>query len=74
MTHPLSLRVMVQDVWDEISFELPTSTSLADMKRRALKATQCSGDPNGYVLKFRGARYATNRGRSPKPASWLTER
>ena len=52
---PLPLRVMVQDAWDEIPLDLPASTSLADVKRRALKAAQVYRDPNEYVLKFRGA-------------------
>jgi hypothetical protein len=52
---PLPLRVMVQDAWDEVSLELPAATSLADVKRRALEATHVRGDPDGYVLKFRGA-------------------
>ena len=55
MSGQLALRVMVQDVWDEIPLELPASTSLADVKRRALEAAQVHRDPNGYVLKFRGA-------------------
>ena len=55
MSGELPLRIMVEDAWDEISLELPVSTSLADMKRRALEAAQVHRDPNGYVLKFRGA-------------------
>jgi hypothetical protein len=51
----LPLRVMVQDAWDEVSFDLPPSTSLGDVKRRALQAAQVRGDPNAYLLKFRGA-------------------
>ena len=35
--------------------ELPASTSLAEVKRQALKATRVTRDPGGYVLKFRGA-------------------
>ena len=30
------VRVMVQDAWDEVTFDLPPTTSLADVKRRAL--------------------------------------
>jgi hypothetical protein len=52
---PLPLRIMVQDAWDEVSLELPVTTSLADVKRRALEAAQVRGDPSGYLLKFRGA-------------------
>lgn len=55
MTAPLAIRIMVQDAWDEVSLELPSATSLADVKRRALEATHVRGDPSGYVLKFRGA-------------------
>jgi hypothetical protein len=51
----LPLRIMVQDAWDEVSLELPVTTSLADVKRRALEAAQVRGDPSGYLLKFRGA-------------------
>jgi len=46
---------MVQDAWDEISLELPSVTSLADVKRRALEAAHVRGDPSEYLLKFRGA-------------------
>jgi hypothetical protein len=51
----LPLRIMVQDAWDEVSVNLPDATSLADVKRRALEMAQVRRDPNGYVLKFRGA-------------------
>jgi hypothetical protein len=51
----LPLRVMVEDAWDEVSLELPVTTSLADVKRRALDAAQVRGDPSRYLLKFRGA-------------------
>jgi hypothetical protein len=55
MTVTLPLRVMVQDVWDEVHLDLPPATPLADLKRQALAATRVTGDPDGYVLKFRGA-------------------
>jgi hypothetical protein len=51
----LPLRVMVQDVWDEIMLELPSATPLAELKRRALELTRVNRDPGGYVVKFRGA-------------------
>jgi hypothetical protein len=51
----LPLRVMVQDAWDEVTLEVPESTALAEVKRRALQATKVTRDPSGYVLKFRGA-------------------
>ena len=55
MSETLSVRVMVQDAWDEVLLELPTGTALAELKRRALEATRVRGAPDGYLLKFRGA-------------------
>jgi len=55
VTASLPLRVMVQDAWDEVQLDLPVSTPLAELKRRALDATRVQGDPAAYVLKFRGA-------------------
>ena len=55
MTPTLSVRVMVQDAWDEIRLELPVGTPLGELKRQALEATRVTGDPAGYLLKFRGA-------------------
>jgi hypothetical protein len=55
VTETLPVRVMVQDVWDEVRLDLPATTSLAHLKQRALDATRVTRDPAGYVLKFRGA-------------------
>jgi hypothetical protein len=55
MSDTLPVRVMVQDVWDEVRLDLPSATPLAEVKRRALEATRVRGDPAAYVLKFRGA-------------------
>ncbi len=55
MSATLPVRVMVQDAWDEFSFDFPPTTSLADVKRRALDAARVPRDPRGYMLKFRGA-------------------
>jgi len=51
----LPVRVMVQDAWDEVRLDLPSSTPLTEVKRRALEATRVIRDPAAYVLKFRGA-------------------
>lgn len=51
----LPVRVMVQDAWDEVRLELPPATRLGEVKRQALAATHVTGDPSGYLLKFRGA-------------------
>jgi hypothetical protein len=51
----LPVRVMVQDAWDEVRLDLPPTTTLGELKRRALDATRVVQDPDGYMLKFRGA-------------------
>ena len=55
MSDTLPVRVMVQDAWDEVRLDLPSSTPLTEVKRRALEATRVIRDPAAYVLKFRGA-------------------
>jgi hypothetical protein len=55
MTETLPLRVMVQDAWDEVRLNLPSVTPLAELKRQALRATRVVGNPDAYLLKFRGA-------------------
>ena len=55
MSLPLPVRVMVEETWDEVSLQFPAATSLADVKKRALGVAQVPGDPDGYLLKFRGA-------------------
>jgi hypothetical protein len=54
----LSLRVMVQDVWDEVRLSALSTSSLGELKRRALAVTRVMRDPDGYVMKFRGAEVA----------------
>ena len=54
----ISVRVMVQDVWDEVRMSAASSSSLGDLKRRALAVTRVMRDPDGYVVKFRGAEVA----------------
>jgi hypothetical protein len=55
MTDVMPLRVMVEDVWDEVPVELPSDTSVAEIKKHALRLTHVKRDPSEYVLKFRGA-------------------
>ena len=52
----LPLRVMVQDVWDQVRLELPPGASVAETKQKALALTHASGQPDDYVVKYRGAR------------------
>jgi hypothetical protein len=55
MTAVLPLRVMVEDVWNEVLLELPAETPVGDIKRQALQASYVTEDPSQYVLKYRGA-------------------
>lgn len=55
MSETLPVRVMVQDVWDEVTLDLPAATTLEELKRQALAVTRVTRDPDGYVIKFRGA-------------------
>jgi hypothetical protein len=51
----LEVRVMVEDAWDQVTLELPSTTSVTDVKRQALTLTHRTGDPGQYLVKFRGA-------------------
>lgn len=51
----MPLRVMVEDVWDEVFLELPEATPVGEVKRQALELTRVNRDPAEYMLKFRGA-------------------
>ncbi len=51
----MPVRVMVEDVWDEIRLELPSATPLVEVKRQALVAARVTRDPAAYLIKFRGA-------------------
>lgn len=55
MTGPRTVRVMVEDTWDQVTLELAPSTALSEVKRRALALTHTAGDPEAFELKFRGA-------------------
>ena len=55
MTAVLPLRVMVEDVWNEVPIEFSEGTPVGEIKRQALLASHVHGDPANYVLKFRGA-------------------
>ena len=49
------IRVMVEDAWDQLTLDVPLSTSVADLKSRALAMTHTMGAPADYQVKFRGA-------------------
>lgn len=54
-TATVSVRVMVEEVWDEVRLELPPTAVLGDVKGAALRHAGVSRDPDGYLVKFRGA-------------------
>ncbi len=51
----MPVRIMVEDAWDEVTLDLPATTPVLDVKRRALALTHRARDAAGYVVKFRGA-------------------
>lgn len=51
----LAVRVMVEDVWDEVSIALPSSTPLGDLKSLALLQAGVPGDAAHYLVKYLGA-------------------
>ena len=51
----LSLRVMVEDVWDEVSVALPASTPLGDVNSLALRQAGVPVDASEYLVKYLGA-------------------
>ena len=56
MTAPiLPVRVMVEDVWDEVSIAVPASTPLGDLKSLALRQAGVPVDASDYLVKYLGA-------------------
>ena len=55
MSDHLSVRVMVESAWDQVALELPATTSMAELKRRALAMTHAAGAADEYEVKYRGA-------------------
>lgn len=55
MSGALAVRVMVEDVWDEVLLELSGETPLSELKRQALERTYVKRNPSDYLLKYRGA-------------------
>lgn len=51
----MRVRVMVTDVWNDVSLEFPWSATVRDLKHRALTSLHVPRDPSTYVLKYRGA-------------------
>lgn len=50
------VRVMVTPAWEHVSIQVDDATTVAQLKREALRAAlKTAGDEDGYVVKFRGA-------------------
>jgi len=54
----MPVRVMVQDAWDEVRFDVSPAMTLGEVKWNALAATRVQGNPAAYLLKYRGAELA----------------
>jgi hypothetical protein len=51
----IPVRIRVQDAWNEVALDLPPDTTVRELKLRALESFRNRNDPDGYVVKFRGA-------------------
>jgi hypothetical protein len=56
-TERYPVRVMVMDAWDHVQVQVDDTTTVAQLKREALRAAlkRPSLDDQEYVVKFRGA-------------------
>jgi hypothetical protein len=55
-TERFPLRVMVTPAWDTVTVQADAATTVAQLKREALRAAlQPTGDADRYQVKFRGA-------------------
>lgn len=50
----LPLRVMVLDVWDQFDLDVEPAATVDEFKHEALARARVPGDPDAYVVKFRG--------------------
>ena len=54
----MPLRVMVHESWDEITMTVPDTTTVQELKRRALDAARVTDAAAEFLVKFRGAEVA----------------
>jgi hypothetical protein len=52
-----AVRVMVMPAWDNVTLQVDDETTVAQLKREALRAAlkQAPGGEQEYIVKFRGA-------------------
>lgn len=58
MNAELPIRVMVHEVWDEIPMAVSASTTVREIKQRALSAARIVESADAFQVKFRGAAMA----------------
>ena len=54
----MPVRVMVQEAWDEVRFDVAPTMTLGELKGNALAVTRVAGNPAAYLVKYRGAELA----------------
>lgn len=59
---PLPLRVMVEDVWNEVPLVFDAVRSVGELKQAVLARSHVVRDPSEYVVKYRGARLFNEAG------------
>lgn len=60
MAATIPVRVTLLDTWDEIGLDLPPSTTISDIKRRALAHARIRRPAGEYVVKYLGAELFEN--------------
>jgi hypothetical protein len=58
----LPLRVMVQDVWNEVPLAFDAVRSVGELKAVALARSHVVRDPSEYEVKYRGATLSNEAG------------
>jgi hypothetical protein len=56
----MPIRVTVLDTWDEVPFDVPSSTLVTDIKREALIRAGVRAAPERYLVKYGGAELPEN--------------
>ncbi len=51
----IPVRIMVEEMWDQVALDLQPGASIAEVKQRALGLTHSPGQPADFLVKFRGA-------------------
>ncbi len=55
---PLPVRVTVHEAWDEIAMDVLTTTTVHEVKQRALVEARLTDPAGEFLVKFRGAELA----------------